>query len=284
MKTAIVLTVSLVISILLTAGAAIAQNSPPSNDMTISFESAVHDAKFGEEIFVRTVAEDPDGCDDFKWVLLYFFPQVDPESHPTTGFLYLVADNCLRVWNSDTGYGPKMPITIDEDTYLENDYVKLSCMRSRVEMAGNALNAVFAATFKEPYKGELFGMRQFAMDISGNKVATNLGVLKITEKAPRFLAFQGMLKDNIKGDSIDGTVDVTFRLYETAVEGAPLWKETQTGLEVKNGLLNAELGGVVSLDAVPFDRQYWLGVEVGSDGEMVPRFKLTSVPYSFRSD
>lgn len=42
------------------------------------------------------------------------------------------------------------------------------------------------------------------------------------------------------------------------------------------------LGSSVALN-LPFDKQYWLGVTVGTDPELTPRIQLTSSPYSLNS-
>ena len=84
---------------------------------------------------------------------------------------------------------------------------------------------------------------------------------------PHLIRFQGTLGD-AEGIPLNGQFTVTFRLYDTDTGGIPLWEETQQNVNIEDGLLDVELGSVASLD-LPFDAQYWLGVEVGSDGEMV---------------
>lgn len=99
---------------------------------------------------------------------------------------------------------------------------------------------------------------------------------------PRTIRFQGILRDS-EGSLLEGEeFKLTFRLYDKETEGALLWEETQT-LSIEGGILDAELGSEQPLD-LPFDRQYWLSIEVETDGEMTPRFKLTTVPYAIRSD
>lgn len=98
---------------------------------------------------------------------------------------------------------------------------------------------------------------------------------------PKIIRFQGKIGD---ADEVplDGAFTLTFRLYDAETGGTPIWKEVQGNVNIEDGLLDVELGSVTQLN-LAFDKQYWLGVEVGSDGEMFPRFKLTTVPYSFRS-
>lgn len=98
---------------------------------------------------------------------------------------------------------------------------------------------------------------------------------------PRTIRFQGSLGDP-NGIPLDGTFTLTFRLYDTETGGSLLWQEAQIKT-VEAGLLDVELGSVTPIE-LSFDKQYWLGVEVESDGEMTPRFKLTAVPYAIRSE
>lgn len=97
---------------------------------------------------------------------------------------------------------------------------------------------------------------------------------------PQLIRFQARLED-AQGAALDGIFSLTFRLYDTDIGGEPIWEEIQDAY-VEEGILDVKLGSVSTLD-LPFDQQYWLGVEVGSDGEMSPRFEFTSVPYSFKS-
>lgn len=96
---------------------------------------------------------------------------------------------------------------------------------------------------------------------------------------PKTIRFQGNLKDSA-GAKLDGTYAITFSIYDTDTGGVALWQETHQALLIENGLLDVELGSVSSIN-LAFDAQYWLGVQVETDEEMSPRFKFSSVPYSF---
>ena len=100
---------------------------------------------------------------------------------------------------------------------------------------------------------------------------------------PSTVRFRGTLRDS-QGALLDGSHTLKFRLYKTAddVSEVPTWTETHQSVAISNGLLEVELGSVTPLD-VSFATQYWLGVEVGTDGEMVPRFKLTAVPFALKA-
>ena len=95
---------------------------------------------------------------------------------------------------------------------------------------------------------------------------------------PRTVRFQGILKDS-SGIPLNGDYWLTFRVYDTKTGEAVLWEENQFDVAIVDGVLDVELGVIVPLD-LPFTSQYWIGVEIEGDGEMTPRFKLTSVPYA----
>ncbi|MFA6054980.1 MAG: hypothetical protein WC769_06360 [Thermodesulfovibrionales bacterium] len=97
---------------------------------------------------------------------------------------------------------------------------------------------------------------------------------------PQKINYQGTLSDS-GGTPVTGSVTMVFSIYSLASGGTALWTETQS-LSVNNGIYNVNLGDVNPI-SLPFDTQYYLGVRVGSDGEMIPRQTLTSVGYAFKA-
>lgn len=97
---------------------------------------------------------------------------------------------------------------------------------------------------------------------------------------PRVINYQGKFTDNAN-NPLDGNYLVTFRFYETASEGTVMWEEGHI-LTLKNGMFNVLLGSIKPLD-IDFDKDLWLGIEVGSDGEMTPRIKLASSAYALNA-
>ena len=88
---------------------------------------------------------------------------------------------------------------------------------------------------------------------------------------PTTINYQGYLT-NDTGSPLNSppNVNITFRLYTTPSGGSMIWNETQT-VEVANGLFNVELGIVTPLNLPnDFNTPLYLGIEVETDGEMVP--------------
>jgi hypothetical protein len=101
---------------------------------------------------------------------------------------------------------------------------------------------------------------------------------------PQTISYQGYLTDS-SGQPMNGTVGMTFSLYNVATGGSALWTEGHS-VTVTNGVHSVILGGSSLVPVpitLPFDQQYYLGIRVGSDPEMSPRQKLTSGGYAIRS-
>lgn len=121
----------------------------------------------------------------------------------------------------------------------------------------------------------------FAVTAAMFFMMTSAGVT-LKAAVPQLLTFNGILKDS-GGDFLDGTYEMTFRVYSAATGGSALWSETQTDLAVDSGSFSAQLGSVTAL-TLPFNAPYWVSVEVESDGEMTPRVQLTSSGYAYTAE
>ncbi|MBI5740972.1 MAG: hypothetical protein HZA16_09640 [Nitrospirae bacterium] len=98
---------------------------------------------------------------------------------------------------------------------------------------------------------------------------------------PQTVNYQGYLTD-AGGNPVDGTLSMTFRIYNVSAGGAVLWTETQVNVHVSNGMYNVVLGSVNPINLL-FNEQYYLGIQVVADSEMTPRQQLTGVPYAMRA-
>jgi hypothetical protein len=140
------------------------------------------------------------------------------------------------------------------------------------------------------------GGKEMRREKAGRVLISLLGVLLLFSiipltgyaVVPETINYQGYLTDS-GGLPVDDTVQMTFSIYDTAdpVVTTPLWTETHSSITVNNGVYSVVLGSVDPAGNplnLPFDTQYYLGVEVGTDGEMTPRQPLTSVPYAMNAD
>jgi hypothetical protein len=112
-------------------------------------------------------------------------------------------------------------------------------------------------------------------------LAVILAVSAGTAAVPQTISYQGVLRDAGGNPVADGVYSVTFRLYDVSTGGTALWSETQT-VSAANGIINATMGATSAL-TLPFDTQYWLGVSVGAEPELVPRTALASAPYALNA-
>jgi hypothetical protein len=100
---------------------------------------------------------------------------------------------------------------------------------------------------------------------------------------PKLINYQGMLTGSDgKTPVTDGPYNLTFKIYGSESGMDSLWRENHPTVQVTNGLFNVILGSVTSLN-LAFDTDYWLGIRVGSDDELSPRIRLTSVGYAYRA-
>ena len=95
---------------------------------------------------------------------------------------------------------------------------------------------------------------------------------------PVTMNYQGYLTDAYN-EPLTDYVTVTLSLYETETAEVPVWTETHSDVYVEDGLFSILMGSVTPLD-VDFDTPYFLGVAVGEDAEMTPRYPLSSAAYA----
>lgn len=103
-------------------------------------------------------------------------------------------------------------------------------------------------------------------------------------EAPNLVNYQGILTDT-GGTSLNGTFDLSFRIYADSSQAADdLWSERHTGVVVDDGLFNIILGSVSYLpDSLFAGGERWMGISVGGDPEIYPRMQITSVPWAMRA-
>ncbi len=98
---------------------------------------------------------------------------------------------------------------------------------------------------------------------------------------PKLINYQGMLTDE-SGGPLDGTPDITFRIYNAPSGGTMRWDETHYSVPVTDGLFNVILGSESGGIDVDFSEEYWLEIEVNND-TMPERLQFTSMGYAYRA-
>ncbi len=106
------------------------------------------------------------------------------------------------------------------------------------------------------------------------------------DESNRTITFQARITQD--GVPVTADLNLTFQIYTAQSGGAKLWEESHTGVAVRNGILSVRLGDTVSLTNVfnvttPANSDRWVAVRVGGPTGteiVVPRIKLTAVPYS----
>jgi hypothetical protein len=97
---------------------------------------------------------------------------------------------------------------------------------------------------------------------------------------PQQINYQGKLT-NASNIPLTGSYSILFGIYDVSSGGSALWSETQT-VTTESGFFNVLLGSVDPISTEVFTgNDRWLGIKVGSDSEMTPRQKLTSVGHAF---
>lgn len=102
-----------------------------------------------------------------------------------------------------------------------------------------------------------------------------------SQNAQKEMTYQGYLTDD-QLNPVNGSHNLTFRFYNAETGGDALWSETHENVNVISGLFLVILGSTNALD-LPFDEQYWLGIQVDDTAELTPRIRMTSVATSLHS-
>lgn len=127
--------------------------------------------------------------------------------------------------------------------------------------------------------------------IRNTLIATGLALAAVAAAAAPAAAqvnevsFQGRLTDS-SNNPIASSTSVVFAIYTgPGPGGTPVWTETQSVTPNSNGVFSVRLGAVTSFPAA-LDwtaTNYFLGITVGSDSEMTPRYQFTSAGMALRA-
>jgi hypothetical protein len=108
-----------------------------------------------------------------------------------------------------------------------------------------------------------------------------LALASVLYAIPQTINYQGLLEED--GVLVDGSRDVTFRIYDGSQGGSVMWEEEQTVIFV-DGVFSVLLGGTEPIPTSVFDGgRRWLSVSVDGGPEILPRAELVSVGYAFHA-
>ncbi len=105
------------------------------------------------------------------------------------------------------------------------------------------------------------------------------GVENLQAQYQKIINYQGYIVDE-SDDPITDTQGITFEIFDVPTGGSPLWIEVRNVAAV-GGYINVYLGSNSPIN-LPFDKQYWLQVTLGT-GDPYPRTPLSAVPYAIHS-
>jgi hypothetical protein len=100
-------------------------------------------------------------------------------------------------------------------------------------------------------------------------------------EVPRLINYQGRLTDT-SSVPLNGSYNLTFRIYDAETAGNMLWEETQAGVVIQKGIFSILLGSVRNL-GLAFDKPYFLEIKVGNE-VMSPRQRISSAGYAIRAE
>ncbi len=112
---------------------------------------------------------------------------------------------------------------------------------------------------------------------------TNVGTKHGTDaiSVPQLINFQGKLTDG-SGGLLTGPYDLFLEIYDVASGGTALWSETQTDVQVTDGLFNVLLGSVNPITSIPDGPDCYLQVTVETQ-VITPRMRMVSAPYTYNA-
>ena len=98
---------------------------------------------------------------------------------------------------------------------------------------------------------------------------------------PQLINYQGKLTDKNGATVADSSYNAEFRVYDLPTGGTMLWSET-TLVNTSKGIFNVILGDQNPFPAAFFydNPTIYLAVKIGTDAEMSPRQRITSVGFA----
>jgi len=106
--------------------------------------------------------------------------------------------------------------------------------------------------------------------------------LSLLAEVPQLINYQGKILDD-NGLPINGVLNISFKIYDTEVNGTVLWNETQN-VTVIEGVFNVLLGSVETFSNTLFnDAERYLAIQIEGEIEIADRSRLVSTPYTINA-
>jgi hypothetical protein len=123
-----------------------------------------------------------------------------------------------------------------------------------------------------------FGIALF-FALSGLSFASN-----VAGAVPMLVTYQGRLTGADELPVVEGYYQMRFRIYDAPNGGNTLWDNDYRSVLVVGGIYSYQLGDSTAFGPALFSNaNLWLGITVGNDPEILPRTRLTSVPFAERA-
>jgi hypothetical protein len=102
---------------------------------------------------------------------------------------------------------------------------------------------------------------------------------------PHQISYQGILNDTSGRPVDDDVYAIKFTIYDDSVFGSALWETAGfVPIQTNKGLFQHVLGSTNPIpDSLAKYNNLWVGIKVNLEPELIPRTRLTSVPFSLKA-
>ena len=129
-------------------------------------------------------------------------------------------------------------------------------------------------------------MKRFCSTISIFTILLFITSASVFATVPQLITYQGRLQDSVGDPVEDGLYGLKFIIYDAPTSGVELWNSEFNKIDVVDGLFTVQLGSdnMPPIDNNMFlDSSLYLGVTLEGIGEMTPRSRLITVPFSYHA-
>lgn len=91
--------------------------------------------------------------------------------------------------------------------------------------------------------------------------------------------YQGLLYNN-DGSLLNGTFDITVKIYDIVSGGTSLWSDTFNDVKIRDGLYNVVLGSQAALGTVLLGAPRYIGISLDGKPELFLRERMHPVPWA----